>query len=308
MKKYIFKKLFSSENKSKLEQARKRALETYDKMLNEQKIKINKNLEQNILSNKKNNNDNNSVVPDLNSYKSEETNKRIEDIVTNFKFVNTNKSQNQEKLNISTAFNKIENEVLHYKLNLLFKNKKEILLNEEINQNETWINMYELVQDKGLEKFKKMFILLLKILVIYKTYSYIKKYFYEKKEIKIRNYFFILGFYGFFIGLYFVNKSYDKRTITKLLIRDEKLRIFTEMGKLYQNKLFQTKQIKPYFDTDLINLFAIHERNNSHEIYYFNNKRKVGQLFLFKNAIYDLNLLKSICHPNVRKVKFTNLE
>jgi hypothetical protein len=317
MFKLIFKK-FCSEgkgDKKKLEDAKKRAMEAYEKMLTNKKIESNRILEENMKAQTIKDREGTKDVPKMSDYKSKKAEKIVENIVENFEYVPRPKT---DDLNFSTSSNSysskssssgnsyqlmVENHVLLYKLNDQFKNN--------IDPKDNFIKIYELKYDPGYEKFLKIIIKILEAIVIIQTYKYIKKYFYEKQKIEKKNIFSMGLFYSTFIFIYFLNSSVAKRTVTKITVNKDKIRLyFYNKNKLKQHNNFKETKIENLIKIDS-------KKGNSHEIILnVPFARNLGrgetfsskQILVPKNAHYDKFLLVSLCHPKVYEVKFINLE
>jgi hypothetical protein len=300
----IFSKKFTDTNK--LNEAKKKAMEMYEKMRNDEKIQINRKLEQEMLEKEKAN----KSLKDVADYKSEDQKKKFEEIFDRFNFIETmgNSKKDDKFANKSTRasiinenlnyYNKIRGDTLHYKLNEHQKNSFD---------KDMWLKIYEIKYDPNFEKLKNFLLKFLKIIIFYKSYFYIKKYLWnkEKDEYKIKyptikEGIFMLSFYSITIGLFIMNVGFNKRNISKIFIKDDKIRVF-----LYNNN--KTIQNNIFSEIPIERLTSITSKSKTlHEILYFNEKNKVDQLFAPKNAFYDKHLLVNICHPNVKRINFTN--
>jgi hypothetical protein len=336
MLRFLVKKKLSEGNNKKIEEAKKKAMEMYEKMRNEEKIKLNRKLEEEIKSK-----DQVKKTFDVDEYKSEDTKKKIEEIFDKFEFIEKTKkdidnrdrdkesivnkwknrrvsktSNPSDELNLN-YYNKIENDVLLYKLSDFYK--------ANIDK-EKWVKIYEAKYDPNYEKMINFLLQVVKILIFYKSLVYVKKYFWgEKKnlpknqneknspnpiqEIKTgldafskKDLAFMLIFYSFTLGFYFINIGFFKRNVAKMLIKNDKARIF------YTNSN-KTKQNTEYFEIPIERLTSITSNSKTmHEVLYLDERNKAaGQFFLYKNAFYDKNFLVNLCHPKVKRVRFTNV-
>jgi len=270
MYRLIFKKFT---NKEKLEEAKKRAMSTYEAMMSQQKILMNNSLEEQLMKNKDINTD----------YKSKEVHDKISNFISNYEFVETKRPSLKQ-------FNNI-----HYNLKneTLYCNMSEFL-KRSFNDEKEWLTIYECIIDKSYEKFKKIVKFIIFSIVIYKTIKYINK----KKELSRLNYMSMIVFYSFFITIFFMDRGFSKRLIHRIQLNKDN---FDRVKITLQNK-------KNPVETELINIFSISsKKKNFHEIVFYNVNNKITQLFASKNAKYDPELLINICHKNVRKVKFYNL-
>lgn len=195
MLRFLVKKKLSEipEKSKKIEEAKRKAMEMYEKMRQEEKIKLNRQLEEDIkqktIKNK------NSSVEENNI----ETKKKIEEIFDKFEFIEKNKNSGFEKdernkesilnkwknrrgnkvndeLNLN-YYNKIEDDVLMYKLSDFYK---------ATIDKDKWVKIYEAKFDPNYEKMMNFLLQLVKILIFYKTLVYIKKYIWGGK-VKKRN-------------------------------------------------------------------------------------------------------------------------
>jgi hypothetical protein len=272
MIKYFFKK-FSDKNK--LGDARKRAMETYEKMLSENKININRGLEDDLKSKERG--------PDLKDYKSQETRKRVEDLVSNFEYVKIEKPKLENV--ISKA--RIRGDTLYYTMSDYNK--------LSYQSDRDWMTIYELMVDRTFEKFKNALKLLLLGLLTYNTYKWLLRGDQTEKLTKSRVIKYTL-FYGFVIGLFIIDRSFNKGFVTRIQLRKQgldKLRIYLQTGGS--------------LEVDVKSLFSISSKRKSHHEIMLYNGGKVLQLFASKNAKYDQELLINLCHRDIAKVKFTNL-
>jgi len=201
----MFKKLLTKKftDSKKIEEAKKKAMEMYEKMRKEEKISLNRELEKSLLEKQKK--DNTNKLEDINEYKNEKTKQTIEELFDKFNYVEKeeirddkeskkeiNRKEREESLNVRLGlrnqklmfnnnsnpinlnyYNKIEGEVLLYKLNDYFKNNID---------KENWVKVYEAKYDPSYEKFKNFFLNLLKVIIFYKTLFYIKKFIWKNNE------------------------------------------------------------------------------------------------------------------------------
>ncbi len=309
MLKFIPIKRFA--DKKKLEEAKKRAMEMYNKIITEENASKNKKLEEEILSDI-----DSRKQPDVSDFKTPEAKDKVGYIADNFKFVDTQKKKDSKNLNLN-YFNRINDSVLHFKLDDKMKSTID---------KDDWVKMYEAKFDPNYEKFLKYLFQFLKILIFYKTLWYFKKYVWGRNNnnkknrknndnnqnnkntneaplpISLKNAAFIILFYSTTFGLYFSNKGYTKKLIYKILVKGDKVRIF----KYNQNK---TRQNTEYIETEIANLIKMTSKSrNLHQIFYRSiEKKKVLQLFALKNGLYDERFLFNLCHPKVKAVEFTNV-
>jgi hypothetical protein len=287
MLKNVFKRFC---DKIKLNEAKQRAMKMYEDMIKSEKIKSNRKLEETMTKNKEFENIPEEKLEEFktieNEYKSEKMKQKVESLIESFSFVDENKNGREKLTNFQ---NKIEGETLYYKLP-----KDKVVDNE-------WVKIYEQNIDEKFFKFKNFFKKLFIAFVIIKTFKYYKKYktkeLFEKKSDLV--YFGL--FYTFCLSVFLLNRSFTSRTIFKILLNYKT----GDKAKLY----LTLDYIKPAsIETDLINIFSITSRSkNLHEILIYDKNNKIKQIFAPKNAFYDPNLLVSLCHPRVRKIKFTDI-
>jgi hypothetical protein len=298
MYKFVIRKFVDNK---KLEEAKKKALEIYEKMREQEKIGLNRKIENEILEKHENQNKKESIEVD--DYRSDEIKKQVEDFVDKFQFIEKPIDNNHNKLSLSQVkrsslnlnyYNKIQNDTLFYKLNDYYKNM--------IDEN-NWVKIYEIKYDPNYEKFIKFLINLLKFVIFYKTFFYFKKFILNRSEKKpLKEYLKMICFYSLAIGFYFFNMGFYKRSVTKIQVKADKIRVyFYNQNKTSQNKVFKEIPIE--------NLRSITSKSKGlNEILYLTETRKVGQMFAQKNAIYDKAFLINLCDPKVTRVKFTNVD
>jgi len=190
-----------------------------------------------------------------------------------------------------------------------------------------WVKIYEAKFDPNYEKMMNFLLQLVKILIFYKTLVYIKKYIWggnvknEKNEKNQKNQkneknqqnqkkeqitafskkdlSFMFVFYFFTLGFYFINLGFFKRNVHRILVKNSHARLF------YKNSNDSNRE---YVEIPIEKMTSITSKSKTmHEVFYVNEKNKVCQFFLYKNAFYDKNFLVNLCHPKVKKVKFTNV-
>jgi hypothetical protein len=304
MYKFVIKKFVDNK---KLEEAKKKALEIYEKMRVQEKIDINRKIEKQIFENQKEA----KKTFKIEEYSTDEIKNQVEDIVGKFQFIekpthkNPDKSQeelktqsggkirSESRLNLN-YYNKIDNDTLMYKLNDYYKN----LIDEE-----KWLKIYEIRYDPNFEKLIQFLLNLFKFIIFYKTFFYIKKFIWNYSEKKtLKEYVKMIFFYSFAFGFYLVNMGFYKRSVTKILVKGDKIRVyFYNMNKTSQNKVYKEIPIE--------NLRSITSKSKGlNEILYLTDSKKVGQMFAQKNAFYDKAFLVNLCSPQVKRVKFTNVD
>jgi len=304
----LARKNFSNSNQNKFEEAKKRAMEMYEKIQNQEKLIKNKKTEEEFLKNRREEAD--KINFDVSDYKKENVKHQIENFLENLNVVEQRKKKSvgEEGLNLN-YYNKIHEDVVYYKLNQNDKNKID---------KEKWVNIYEAKFDPSYENFLNLLNKLLKILLAYGTFLLLKKI-YKIKNPKSENnpnnpknsqvssftkmeIFSWSLFYFFTIWMFLINRGFIKRTVYKLSVKEDKIRIYLHnSNKKEQNKTFK--------QTEISKLFSITSKSkNLHEILYHGDHNQVFQMFANKNAFYDKHLLFNLCHPKVKAIKFTNLD
>lgn len=284
----------------KLEEAKKRAMNKYEHMISEKKTKANRVLEATFKeeTRREREKDGEIQTPKIEDYKSNQMNKKIENVVENFEYipkpkVELNKlSEDIRRNNISHQI-VVENNTLLYKLHEYFKQNKD---------EENFVKIYEMKYDPGYQKFLKMLVNILKAIVIIQTYNFAKKiylYLYPTKEgtqpssIPIKG---MLFFYSSMFVIYTLSKGIGKRTLTRLTVSNEKVRMY------FYNKN-KNIQHRKYLELEIKNLVKINSQKKNSHVIFFVHQGKMNQVFLPKNAIYDKILVSSLCHPKVYSVK-----
>ena len=296
------KKNFSNSNQNKFEEAKKKAMEMYEKIQNQEKLTKNKKVEEEFL--KSRNEDTENLNLDVSHYKKENVKNKIENFLENYQYISQRKklSPNEEGINLN-YYNKIHDDIVYFKLSKEYKNNID---------KEKWVKIYEAKFDPNYEKFLNFLNKFLKIVLLYGTILFItgiykKKFKVEKNQnltnsLTKKEIFLWCFFYTIVTWIYIINRGFINRTIYKLLAKDDKIRIFL-------NNSNKKEQNKKFIETDICKLFSITSKSkNLHEIFYYGEKQKVLQMFANKNAFYDKNLLVNLCHPKVKSIKFTNLD
>jgi hypothetical protein len=283
----FFIKKFSDKNK--LDEARKKAMETYEKLISENKININRDLENELIDRKE-------TSEKLDDYKSNEAKKRVENLVSNFEYVKAEKPKFE---NIASRA-KIKNGILYYTLSDF--NKRNYFYEKD------WMTIYELNIDNTFENFKRVVKLILLGILTYNTYLLLankkKRWLFSKHFIlspKAEKYYqytkYSLLYLGL-TGLFIIDRSYNKRNIAKIQLNKQNLEIIRIALQSSPNK---------FIETDIANMFSINSKRKTHHEIMVYTGTKLLQLFASKNARYDQEFLINICHKDVRKIKFTNI-
>src|SRR4051794_14561882 len=108
----MFKLLFKSfcEGKpKKLASAKKRAMEMFDKINNEQISKSNRSLEEEILKKTSEERKEQTSFPDIKDYKTDEYKNQVNDLIDSYEYINKNSNTKISKPNLS-YYIKIEND------------------------------------------------------------------------------------------------------------------------------------------------------------------------------------------------------
>jgi hypothetical protein len=282
-------------DKNKLNEAKRRAMEMYEKMQNQEKQSMNKQLEKTLLE--KTQSERQKYIkkegidmPEVEELKSKGTKQKIEEIVSNFNYISStqNDSKNKEILiNRLQGTYRVDKDILYFRLSEYYKSQTD---------QDNFVKIYQLMVDDNFEKFKNLILTVLKLFFLIYSVKVAKKYIYDKTQITLVKGVGICIFYISILTLYFTSRSFNKSIVKEILLKGAELKI-----NFYQNN----KQLS----ANVEDLFSItSKRKNVHEILMRNRESsRIEQLFLYKNAVYDANLLKNICHPNVKSVRFTNM-
>ncbi len=291
MLRYVSKKFFS--DRKKLEEAKKRAMKTYEEMLNHQNILKNRELEESLKNIEKQKFENPKIeiqketIRKNNKEINKNYEKKVQEVLSNYKLVNNI----TEKFNFTSDSNysKIENGTLNYRL-------KKTKLNNTSLENGIWLNIYENKINEKFEKLKRNLFLIIKLLFLYETYKFLKNIYEKKINMTYLQNFGIFCFYSSICIIYSINKSFNRRVVRKILFNTNS----SETIKI----IMQNKNMS-FFETKISNLYSItSKKKNVHEIFYYNIYNKRDQLFVPKNALYDPILLMNLCHPQVKSIKF----
>ena len=115
------KKNFSNSNQNKFDDAKKKALEMYEKIQNQEKLIKNKKVEEEFLKSRKKDTDNLNL--DVSDYKTENVKNKIENFLENYQYISQRKkaSPKEEVLNLN-YYNKIHDDIVYFKLSKDYKN------------------------------------------------------------------------------------------------------------------------------------------------------------------------------------------
>ena len=188
-------------------------MEMYESMISQEKLKVNKKLEEDMLKKQISQ----KRTFEVNEYKNENTKRKIEEIIDNYQFINKNESRvssNGSVVGNLNYYNRIKDDTLFFKLNDYYKSTID---------KDNWVKIYEVKYDPNLVKLINFLVKFFKIIILYKTVLYLKKIYQnnstEKKvSLQKKDYILMLLFYLFTFGLYFINVGFYKRNITKIFI------------------------------------------------------------------------------------------
>ena len=272
MFKFLLRKGFCNKLKpdeKQFKEAKKKAMEMYQSILHNEKLKESKEKQEEITSDLK--------VRDK-IFKDENFHKKIEDFLSTHQHIESNRVR--PKL---VRKNPIENGEYNYDL------KK---LGLEIKDD--WILIYNFSNDE-FDRFKRLVFRLMIIVIIFKTFKYIQ-YFKNEKYYETRDIIKTVLIYTCTAAFLYLNRSISKKTIKQMFlnVKGDKIKFSTSVNK------------EKFLEIDVSNCYSITSKKaNSLEIFLINKNRQ-QQFILYKNAFFDNALLSYIFHPNVRKININN--